>query len=75
MKISSMRSSCLANQQRDGDSPVQNVVAGLRVRSGEGIRHGLRSFTDLDNHRAVEVGHLRRGLRPVKVKNRNIQRS
>ena len=58
----------LANQQRDGDGPIQNIVAGLRERSGEGIRHGLRNFMDLENHRAVEVGHLRRGPRLVKVK-------
>ena len=30
--------------------------------------NGLRSFIDSDNHRVVEVGHLRRGPRPFKVK-------
>ena len=60
----------LANQQRDGDSPIQNIVTGLGERSRECVMNGLRSFIDLDNQRAVEVGHLRRGLRPFKVKNR-----
>ena len=55
----------LVNQQRDGDSP--NIVTGLRERSRGGVMNGSRSFTDLDNHRAVEVGHVRRGLRPFKV--------
>ena len=32
--------------------------------------NALRRFSDLDNHRAVEVGHMRRGLRLFKVKNR-----
>ena len=50
------------------DSPVQNIVTGLRERSREGIMNGLRSFIGLDNHKAVEVGHLRKGLRPFKVK-------
>ena len=30
--------------------------------------NGLRSFIDLDNRRAVEVGHLRRSPRLFKVK-------
>ena len=55
----------LVNQQRDGDSP--NIVTGLRERSRGGVMNGSRSFTGLDNHRAVEVGHVRRGLRPLKV--------
>ena len=57
----------LANQQRDGDSPLQNIVTSLRERRREGIMNVLRSFIDLDKHKAVEVGHLRRGLRLFKV--------
>ena len=53
---------------RDGDSPIQNIVTGLQERSREGIMNGLRSFIDLDNHSAVDVGHVRKGLRPFKVK-------
>ena len=34
--------------------------------------NGLRGFIELDNCKAVEVGHLRRGQRPFEVKkNRN----
>ena len=51
----------LANQQKDGDSPIQNIVTGLHERSRRGIMDGLRSFIRADNHRAVEVGHLRAG--------------
>ena len=30
---------------------------------------GLRSFTKEDNHRAVDVGHLRKGIKPIIVPN------
>ena len=56
-----------ANQQRDGDSPIQSTVTGLHERSRKGIVDGLRSFIEIDNHSAVDVGHLRRGLRPFHV--------
>ena len=58
----------LGNQERDGDSPIQNIVTGLQEKSGKGLMHGLRSFIDVDNRRAVEVSHTRKGLRPFKVK-------
>ena len=57
-----------ANQQRDGDCPTPDIVAGLQEGSWEGIMNGVRSFIELDNRRAVEVGLLRKGLRPFKVK-------
>ena len=53
-----------------GDSPIQNIVTGLRQRNRDGIMNGLRSFIDLDNQRVVEVGRLCRGLRFLKIKNR-----
>ena len=53
----------LANQQTDGDSPIQSIVTGLQERSGRGIIDVLRSFIEADNHSAVDVGHLRKGLR------------
>ena len=31
----------LANQQKDGDGPIQDIVAGLQERSREGIMNGL----------------------------------
>ena len=31
----------LANQQKDGDSPIQNMVIGLCVRSRKGLTEGL----------------------------------
>ena len=33
----------LANQQKDGDSPIQSVVTGLCERSRKGIMEGLRN--------------------------------
>ena len=57
----------LANQQRDGDGPIQKIVTGLREKGREPITNGLRSFIASDNYCAVEVGHPRRGQRPFKV--------
>ena len=34
----------LANQQKDGNSPIQSIVTGLCERSRKGITEGLRSF-------------------------------
>ena len=51
----------LANQQKDGDSPIQSIVTGLHESSRRGIMDGLRSFIEADNHSAVDVGDLRRG--------------
>ena len=53
----------LANQQKDGDSPIQNIVTGLQDSSRSGIMAGLRRFIQVDNHSAVDVGDLRRGAR------------
>ena len=30
--------------------------------------NGLRNFIELDNHSALDVGHLRKGVRPFNVK-------
>ena len=49
----------LANQQKDGDTPIQSIVTGLCERSRKGIMEGLRNFIKVDNHCALEVGHLR----------------
>ena len=56
----------LANQQKDGESPIQNIIMGLNEKCGERITNGLRSFSASDNYSAVEVGHLRRGQRPFR---------
>ena len=42
----------LANQQKEGDSPIQTIVTGLHERSRKGIMEGLRSFITEDNHSA-----------------------
>ena len=51
----------LANQQKDGDSPIQSIVTGLHERSRRGIMDGLRNFNAVDNRSSVDVGGLRRG--------------
>ena len=56
------------NQQRDGHSPIQSTVTGLREKSRERITNDLTSFVALDNRCAVEVGHLREGQRLFSVK-------
>ena len=53
----------LANQQKDGDSPMQSIVTGLCERSRKGIMEGLRNFVKVDNHYALDVGHLNEGFR------------
>ena len=38
----------LANQQKDGDSPIRSIVTGLHERSRKGIMEGPRSFIKED---------------------------
>ena len=52
----------LANKQEDGDGLIQNIVTNLREESRKGLTEGLREFIQIDNHRALEVGHLREGM-------------
>ena len=61
----------LAKQQSDGDSPIQSIVTGLHERSRKRIMDGLRSFIEVDNHFAVELGEVREGTRPFKVRKPN----
>ena len=58
----------LANQQKDGDSPIQSIATGLHERSRRGIMDGLGSFIKANNQRAVDVGHLREGTIPLHVR-------
>ena len=48
----------LANQQKDGDSPIQSIVTGLHERSRREIMDGLRNFIREDNRSAADVGHF-----------------
>ena len=57
-----------ANQQKDGDSPIQSIVTGLCERSRKGIMEGLRNFIEVDVHCALEVGHLKEGTWSLKVR-------
>ena len=57
----------LANQQKDGDTPVQMVVQGLQQKSRLRIMDGLRKFISVDDHAAVEIGDLGKNIESKKV--------
>ena len=58
----------LANQQKDGDSPIQSIVTGLIERSRKGIMEHLRNFVKVDNLCALEVGPLQEGTRSIELR-------
>ena len=58
----------LANQQKDCDSPIQSIVIGLCERSRKGMKQGLRRIIKVDNHCALDVGHLNEGMRLFEVR-------
>ena len=58
----------LANQQEDGDGLIQNLVTNFCEVSRHGLTEELRTFIQVDNHRALVVGHLREGLGSFKVR-------
>ena len=60
----------LANQQEDGDGLIQNIVTNLCEVSRKGLAEGFRNFKQVDNHRALEVGHLREGMVPLRYEGR-----
>ena len=59
----------LAKQQKDGGSPIQiqSIVTGFCERSRKGLMEGLRNFTKVDNHCALD-GHLNEGMMPFEVR-------
>ena len=58
----------LANQQKDGDSPIESIVTGLHEKSRKGIMDGLKNFIGVDKRSAVEVRGLRRRTRSLRVR-------
>ena len=58
----------LANQQKDGDSPIQSIATGHCETSRKGIMEGPGNFIKVDNHCAFDVGHLSEGARPFPVR-------
>ena len=66
-----VRSSFWRTSKRDGDSPIQSIVTVLHERTRKGIMDGLRSFIEIDNHCAMDLGHLRTGSRPFHVQKPN----
>ena len=57
----------LADQQKDGDIPIQSIVTGLHERSRRGIMDGPRRFIQADDRSAVDVGDLCQGTRSLPV--------
>ena len=64
----------LANLQKDGDSPIQSIVAGHCERSREGIMEVLRNFIKVVNHCALEVGHLKAGTQSLMYEGQSSKR-
>ena len=58
----------LANQQEDGDGLIQNILTNVCEGSRKGLTKGLREFIHVDNHRALDEGHLSEGLGTFKVR-------
>ena len=58
----------LANQQKNGDDPIESIATGLHDKSRKGIMDGPRNFIEVDNHSAVDVGGLRRGTKSIQLK-------
>ena len=58
----------LAKQQKDGECPTQSTVTGFCERSIKGIMEGLRKFITVDNHSAMDAGHLDEGIRSLEVR-------
>ena len=56
-----------ANQQKDGDSPVNMVVHGFPEKSRLQIMDGLRRFVMVDNREAVKVCELDKKVKSSKV--------
>ena len=57
----------LANQYKDGYSPVKMVVQNLQERIRHRIMDGLRKFIMVDNHEAVKVGEQDKNVESRKV--------
>ena len=58
----------LANQQEDGDGLPQSIVTNHGKGSRKGLTDGLRDFIKVDDHRALDVGAIRRGTGTFKVR-------
>ena len=61
---------CAGNFEEEHRFSAEGHRAG---RCRRGIMDGLRSFTEMDNHGALDVGHLRKGPRPFNVQRPKIQ--
>ena len=57
-----------ANQLDNGDALPQSIVTNLGKGSRKGLADGLRDFIKVDNHRALDVGALRRGTGTYEVR-------
>ena len=64
----------LANQQKDGDSPIQSIGTGLHERSRSVMMDGQGRFIQADKHSAVDVGDLRRGTKSLHFQKAAVQR-
>ena len=63
----------LANQQKDGDSPIQSIVIGLCERCRKGIMEPEKQKR-VDKHCALGVGHLQEGTQSFRGTNAEVRR-
>ena len=57
----------LANQQKDGDSPVKMVVPDLPEKSRPRIMNGLRKCIAAESHAAAQIGDLEKDMTSKRV--------
>ena len=64
----------LADQQKDGDSPVHSIVKKDFVKqTGKALMEGLRNFIEVDKHSALDLGYLKEGTRSFEVRRPKIE--
>ena len=69
-----MRSKVLANQQKDGDSPIQNIVTGLREKKVGTYYERFEKHHCLGQTLCRGGGPLAEGQRPFRVKKTEVLR-
>ena len=64
----------LADQQKDGDSPVHSIVKKDFVKqTGKALMEGLRNFIEVNKHSALDLGYLKEGTRSFEVRRPKIE--
>ena len=62
----------LANQQEDGDVPMQNIVTNFGKERRKALTDDLREFIKIDSERAFGVKYLKLGMGNFKERRRKV---